>query len=150
MNHPENVFLCKDFLEWKALGLFDTVVSMFGSMNYIMDPISAIQKVKYLLKPKGKFLIMLFGKRYIERKSYIVNSHELFVPALFYTRSMVNGLFEGSGLKFEVVGMNRYADRLRRLQNHALLKYLRWESKKMKKQDEFLFHIIVGEKNAKA
>ena len=60
---------------------FDNVVSLYGGISYA-DP-KVFGEVLRILKPKGKFFLMLFNRRYVKRKTYILNRHGLKVD--FYS-----------------------------------------------------------------
>jgi ubiquinone/menaquinone biosynthesis C-methylase UbiE len=91
---------------------FDWAISLFGSLCYAPIMSLAIQEMWRVLKPHGRFLIMLFGKRYDTRQHHIVNG--LAAPIPFYTFSKRLAL-EHLTYQFanvQVRGMNLLSDAL--------------------------------------
>ena len=80
VKHPKHTF--KQFaIEDTQLepNSFDSALSLFGSFSHI-DYHSwgkALSELHRILKPGGRFLVMLCSRRYPKRKSYILNLHNI-------------------------------------------------------------------------
>jgi SAM-dependent methyltransferase len=105
--HPDNEFLKLDFMDIdrdlskdprvggsmhmnryppvKEMELqpAEQLVSLFGSLSYMIPSVWVWQNIRRCLVPGGKFFIMVYGPRYKKRAGHIVN--RLKIPPLSWT-----------------------------------------------------------------
>lgn len=48
---------------------FDAVISTFGSLSHVADPVVAVQEIARVLRPNGKLFIMVYGPQTFNKKS---------------------------------------------------------------------------------
>ena len=79
---PRHTFLQADMSDLSALPdrSFDSVVSLFASFAYAMQPERVVVEIKRLLAPGGRFLVMTLGARHRRRTPYTVEAMGMSVP----------------------------------------------------------------------
>lgn len=91
----------------------DSLVSLFGSFSYSLEPEAAASEFARVLKPGGRVFVMAYGPPYARRQSYILNRYHVNVPKRFYSSSQLRTLFADAGFKdLEVIGFGRAIDAL--------------------------------------
>lgn len=120
---------------------FDYVVSLYGSVGYANPQV--FKEILRLLKPKGRYFLMLCNKRYLKRKSYILNRHGLKVH--FYTFSDVKHLLPA---KYVAEGFNFHGDFFDFLPKRVIKWILQAERKLLGKlfKTKAFFCLVYGEK----
>lgn len=121
---------------------FHNVVSLFGSISYA-DP-KVFSEVHRVLKPKGKYFLMLYNERYIKRSTYILNRHNLKVH--FYSFKDVKYLLPNG---YMAVGFNFHGDFFNFLPKRVIKWILQAERKLLGKlfKTKAYFCLVYGEKS---
>ena len=109
---PRHTFLQADMADLSALPdrSFDSVVSLFASFAYAMEPERVVAEIKRLLIPGGRFLVMTLGARHRRRTPYTVESMGMSVPWRLWRAADLRRQFAG----FEdvrVMGTHAIVDR---------------------------------------
>jgi hypothetical protein len=131
---------------------YNNVISLFGSFNYSNKVIDTIKGIHKVLKPGGQFMIMVYGKNYQNRKTYILKKLKIKSPAEYYNSKELLRLFnicDYSDVK--VSGMTFISEYLQnKLSTTHISKLFHLENKYLSKflLNQFFFLIITGKKYA--
>lgn len=83
-----------------------SVVSMFGSFNFSLNPLNTLAYINYVLKPKGRFYLHILTPKYDRRGI----SKGVGLPALRYRLKDIERLFSATDFKIvNVHPVNRLA-----------------------------------------
>ena len=129
---------------------FDSVVSLFGSYSYAYRPAKAVEEIKRVLKPGGKFFIMAYGKPYRNRKNYILNQYNINSPAKFFDIKELNSLFK-EFVNVQIFGMTWLSESISKYLPLSVAKlYHTFETKLLGSimPNKFYFLNITGQKHA--
>jgi len=58
-------FICEDFFNFTTVSKYDTVYGSFGILDWVQDINQFINKVKHLLKPNGRFILIDFHSDFL-------------------------------------------------------------------------------------
>lgn len=78
------------YLITRGRQFFDVIVSTFGSFSYSRHPERTVNGIRRVLRPGGKFFIMVYGRPYEKRKHYILGDIGI---ARFYSTQELSELF---------------------------------------------------------
>jgi ubiquinone/menaquinone biosynthesis C-methylase UbiE len=150
--HSRAHFIPMDMSDLRRFGsgTFDNVISLFGSFCYARNPIQVSKQIEWVLKPGGKFFIIAYGKRYKNRKSYILNQYKEQSPALCFNKQNLLDIFSWAE-NIETHHITCLSESLVNILSPKLLnQYFKWEAKYLSKivPNQFYFHIITGNKHA--
>jgi ubiquinone/menaquinone biosynthesis C-methylase UbiE len=88
---------------------FDNVVSLFGSLAYVEDIPKAIEGIYRVLKPGGKFFLMVPTQKYITRKNFIGNKFSSDIKLATYNSSCIAESFSKFS-KVKTTGFNLFVE----------------------------------------
>lgn len=91
---------------------FDSVVSLYGSFSYELEPERAIEELSASMLPGGRLFLMLCTPVHARRQSYIMNKVGIHVERRFYTESRARALLSRHFTDVEVQGFGRVLDKL--------------------------------------
>jgi ubiquinone/menaquinone biosynthesis C-methylase UbiE len=130
---------------------FDSVISLFGSFSYSLNHSKTVQEIERVLKPNGKFFIMIYGSKYSSRENYILNKFNITSPAKFFTHSEIKSMFSRFKCK-KIFGITWISDYLSKLLSPKISKFIFNLEQKLFSYlfpNKFYFITITGQKNAK-
>lgn len=129
---------------------FDSVISLFGSFSYSLDHLKTVQEIERVLKPNGKFFIMIYGRKYSSRKSYILNKFNITSPATFFNHKEIQTLYSRFNKK-NIFGITWFSDSLSKYLNPRIIKFIFYLEQRLFSYlfpNKFYFITITGQKNA--
>jgi ubiquinone/menaquinone biosynthesis C-methylase UbiE len=148
---PNNVFIIGDMSNIpNKEGSFDNVISLFGSYSYSNDHHKTTEEIKRVLKPKGKFLLMVCGIKYKSRKSYILNKFNIDSPARFFKKKELKLLFKDFD-NVKIFGMTMLSEELSKHFPFSISKAYHFVETNILGSiipNKFYFLIITGNKHA--
>lgn len=113
--------------QW-APNSFDTVISLFGGLSYVKNMETMIQNIAKIIRPGGRFLVMVMGERYANRPSSILNRKAMGSPARTVTNAELSSMLPRNRWYCRTFGFSGFAEQLAgKLSQHSLERYLRWE-----------------------
>jgi ubiquinone/menaquinone biosynthesis C-methylase UbiE len=129
--HPECLFFRQDMINTSFPSDYaDTVVSLFGSMSYVMEPLQDIfNEMHRILRPEGWFFVMLFNRHSFRNmchgfpsiRNYSMrhsNGYKYNTLAKFYTPQDIHEATDGL---FDFVKVVRFShNKLTRIMPHHL------------------------------
>jgi SAM-dependent methyltransferase len=79
---PHHTFCQADMADLSALPdrSFDSIVSLFASFAYALEPHRVVAEIERLLAPGGRFLVMTLGARHRDRTPLTVEALNMSVP----------------------------------------------------------------------
>jgi ubiquinone/menaquinone biosynthesis C-methylase UbiE len=112
VKHPDHRFQIGRMESVSAIetGSVDVALSLFGGFSYA-DPEEAEREIWRILRPGGIFLVMMLGRRYHSRATYILNRSNIEVPKHLYSASSARRLFKRFGF-VTVTGLSALSDAL--------------------------------------
>lgn len=130
---------------------FDSVISLFGSFSYSLNHSKTVQEIERVLKPNGKFFVMIYGRKYSSRESYILNKFHITSPATFFNHKEIKSLFSRFNKK-KIFGITWFSDFLSKYLSPRFIKFIFNLEHRLFSSffpDNFYFLTISGQKNAK-
>lgn len=100
---------------------FDSVISLFGSFSYSLNHSKTVQEIERVLKPNGKYFIMVYGTKYQKRESYILNQFKINSPAKFFKGNELKNLFHDFG-NVKIFGMTWFSELVSKHFSYSLTK----------------------------
>ncbi|MGH9821666.1 MAG: class I SAM-dependent DNA methyltransferase [Blastocatellia bacterium] len=90
------------------------VASIFGGFSYCLNPERAVEEIWRVLKPGGRFLVMVLGRSYGNRRSYVLKGKD--VPRRLYSAGELRDLFVKNPFSafasVEITGLSAFVDLL--------------------------------------
>ena len=75
----------------------DVAISLFGSLSYVGEPWLAFENMGRIVKPDGRVFVMVYGRRYEHRPTYVGRGHDL--GQTFYDPDVLRSLLcDAAGL----------------------------------------------------
>lgn len=116
-----------DIVKNFRMNSFDSVISLFGSLAYIEDTGEAIDGIYNLLKPGGKFFLMVPTEKYITRRNFIGNKFNSDIKLSTYTSDCAKKYFSKFS-QTKIKGFNLFAEFLpEKLTVNFCKSYLKFE-----------------------
>lgn len=91
---------------------FDSIVSLYGSFSYSLEPELAVDEMAALLRPGGKIFIMACSTGHKVRKSYIMNKVGIHVERRLYRADQLRRLFEPHFENVQIQGFGWVLDHI--------------------------------------
>lgn len=91
---------------------FDSVVSLYGSFSYVLDPILAVHEMSRLLRPGGRLFIMSCTPVHERRETYVMNKMGIKVERRFYEEDQIRRLFSHEFEDIQVQGFGWLIDKI--------------------------------------
>lgn len=143
---PDNKFFHQNMHDIKFPdSSFNNIISLFGSLSYSNDIQSVISEMRRVLKPGGRFFLMVYGKNYPKRENYILNCYKLPSNAHYFN---IRRAFKGFSY-VKVTGMTLLSDKISKFLPFSVSKCIhRLEISVLGKimPGRFYFQIITGVK----
>lgn len=128
--HPQSTWICADMEQigqWKP-DSFDTVISLFGSLSYATNMEWMIRNITQIVRPGGRFLVMVMSERYATRPSYLLNRKGIESPAQMVSNLELSLMLPRDGWYCRTFGFSGFAEQLAgKLSQQSLERFLRWE-----------------------
>lgn len=128
--HPHHHFVHLDIADLTAERAFDSAVCLFGVFSYVLNLTRGLHAIHRALRPGGRVFMMLYGRRYHCRPSYVANREGVSLPTMLYSPHLAAHVLREAGFEgVRTFGMtSRLADPHLTWMNPArLASYLWWE-----------------------